>query len=211
MKAKHRLFPNLRLPALVPAPTVMGSSLVLLCFMLYLVSMQSYSGLLLLILGLLFGVYVINLVEAYRSCRALSFHPPANVTCTEGETLKGTWEIGNETTHATGTASVFSPFGEVLRVGPVEPEDTVHVTPELRLSRRGVYPFRRLHVESTFPFGLIRASRRLSVAGEIVVYPAPYPCAAPPAAGFEPMVGGKFKGKNRSSAGDHFQIGRAHV
>jgi uncharacterized protein (DUF58 family) len=42
------------------------------------------------------------------------------------------------------------------------------------------------------------------VAGQITVYPAVYPCPAPPAAGFEPMVGGRFAGRNRAQSGDSF-------
>ena len=45
---------------MIPYPSVMGSLFMLLGFALYVVSMQSVSGLLLLVLGILFGTNVIN-------------------------------------------------------------------------------------------------------------------------------------------------------
>ncbi len=195
---------------MIPFPTIMGSCFMLLGFILYVVSMQSYSGLLLLILGIVFGLYILNTFGAVRSGRALRFIAPSSVVCTEGEALRGTWEIENPSKHLAGHSTLLSPFGPLLRVGSVPPGDSVHLTPDLSLSRRGVYPFGKLQLETTYPFGLMRVQRNLPIEGEIVVHPFVYKCPSPPAAGFEPTVGGKFKGYNRSSSGDSFHGVRPH-
>ncbi len=189
---------------MIPYPSVMGSLFILLGFALYVVSMQSVSGLLLLVLGVLFGAYVINAYQAVQSCRHLRFQPPPVITCTEGEALEGAWKIQNSSTTVIGHATVASHFGELFRVGAILPGNGVHIIPELSLPERGVYPLRSLKVVSTYPFGLIKCERLLRLDGEIVVYPAVYDCEPPLAAGFEPMVGGRFKGRNRSAAGDSF-------
>lgn len=211
-------------------PTKTGLSLIGLSFFLYLVSLQSRSGLLFLILGILAGCFLLNLIEARRATKVLKLTPPASLYCREGETLEGAWQIENSSKRGAGLAELIVPrsltgwlrekvrayrsqrFGEtpplrgvVLRIGAVPPGQEVTLTPELVMPRRGVYPFAGLRLVSSYPFGLVCWERPLPLAGEIVVFPAAYPCPAPTAAGFEPMVGGKYVGKNRSAAGDSFR------
>ena len=54
------------------------------------------------------------------------------------------------------------------------------------------------------PFGLVRVGRRQRLAGDVVVYPAIYETAPPRAAGYDAMVGGKYKGGRRSNSGSQF-------
>ncbi len=185
-------------------PSKFGVSLIALSGMLYLAALQSRSGLLFLILGILFACYVLTFVESRRTAARLSVTPPESSTGVEGEPVKGTWLVRNESEHSVGLATVSSPWGVLFHIGVLAPQQTLHLTPELTFAERGAYNFAHLSLESGYPFGLIRCKRPLQVEGEIVVYPATYVCAPPPAAGFEPMVGGKFSGMNRSASGDRF-------
>jgi uncharacterized protein (DUF58 family) len=99
---------------------------------------------------------------------------------------------------------VRAPWGDFFQIGTVEAGNAVHITPQATFEKRGVYPFSALRLHSAFPFGLIGYQRALDCEGEVVVHPGVYPCAPPPAAGFEPMLGGRFHGKYRGSSGDHF-------
>lgn len=219
----------------------LGVNFALLGFFLYLVSLQSRSGLLFLILGVLGGCFIVNLLEARRAARHLRLVPPDSIWCSEGEPVRGSWEIENLSSRAMGLAEIVLPAkpherldqrllaalggrlpgrlanwleaqtGDgpraqrvLLRIGAVPAGGKAFLTPDLVLPRRGVYAFANLRLISSYPFGLVRWARGLDVTGEILVFPAVYACAAPPAAGFEPMVGGKFTGKNRSASGDSF-------
>lgn len=189
---------------IIPFPTRLGNTLILLSFMLYLASMSSGSGLLLLVLGILFAMYLLNIAGAIRGCSSIRFAPPVSVTCTEGEKLTEVWEVQNRSNFDAGLVKVDAPFGPILKVGIIPGGKSAHVTPNLLLPRRGVYQYRKLKAACSFPFGLVECRRSLPIAGEIVVYPSTYQCDPPAAGGFEPMVGGKFTGGNRSSSGDSF-------
>jgi uncharacterized protein (DUF58 family) len=67
-----------------------------------------------------------------------------------------------------------------------------------------VYPLSTLSVASTWPFGLVCYRRPVAVQGEIVVYPAAYPCEAPQAAGYEPMLGGSHSRGGHARSGMTF-------
>jgi len=172
--------------------------------LLYLASMQTTTGLLFLVLGILFASYALNHFASWRCVRQLDVTAPARMKGREGSSVEGRWVIGNPTSGALGLAEVRSRWGELVRVGLLAPGSRRAVRPKLALARRGVFPYSQLRLCSTFPFGLCRAERRLSLQGEIVVYPAVYPCAPPLASGYEPMLGGRFAGPNRSAMGDRF-------
>jgi uncharacterized protein (DUF58 family) len=187
-----------------PKITRAGWLLILLTFLLYLASMTSRSGLLFLILGIIFGVFVISFVGAIMSCRRIQIIPAISQNCTEGETLQESWTIVNSSSAQAGFVELWGEFGTILRVGCLPKGQTVHLTPELKMARRGAYSHKQLALTSTFPFGLVSYSEGRELDGEIVVYPAPYPCPEPPASGFEPMLGGKYHGMTRASTGDSF-------
>ncbi len=185
-------------------PSKFGLSLGALSAMLYLASIQTQSGLLFLVLGIVGGCYLVNGALAARAASGLVLSPPASMKGMEGQPVKGTWEIGNSSRRQIGFAQVIGAWGDLFRVGALVPGAVLHATPELVFPRRGVYSFSSLQVVSSYPFGLVRCRRRLPVTGEIVVYPAVYNCPPPAAAGFEPMVGGRYTGRNKSSSGENF-------
>lgn len=182
----------------------LGGSFIGLAFMLYLVSLQTQSGLLFLILGILFGCYVINLAAARRTVKHLKLTPPETMRGREGEKINGTWQVENPSRHTLGLTEAASPWGKLFRLGALGPGDQAHLSPELIFPTRGVYPMHSLKLISSYPFGLVRYLKWLKISGEFIVYPRAYNCPPPRAAGFEPMVGGKFSGQNRSSSGDSF-------
>ena len=194
----------------VPFPTLMGSSLFLLGMMLYLASMQGYGGLLLLILGLLFGLYVLNAWLAARSCLRVQVATPGVLAGTEGERLTDAWEVANDSRHEVGHVRLHAPFGDLLHVGLLQPQERTRRRPDWELPARGVYPLQHMQLESTYPFGLMRARRLLHAEGELVVRPRVYDCPAPPAGGFAPMVGGLSHRHTATAAGGLFHGVRPH-
>ncbi len=189
---------------MLPLPTKFGLSVMLMCCGLYMVSMQAKSGLMLLILGLVFACLVMNLFAALRAARALRVQPPPAVRCTEGEAGPDAWLLRNDAALAGGFVEVSLAGRKLLRAGSMAPGEELFVAPENVFQRRGVYSFDRLRVTSSYPFGLVTAGSSLPLPGEMLVRPAVYECPVPPAAGFEPVVGGSFTGKNRAATGGNF-------
>ena len=185
-------------------PSKSGIAIISVSFCLYLVSIQSVSGLLFLILGILFACLVINTFRARHSTMSLKVIPPKSVATTEGEPLNLAWTIENTSTAYIGYIEVESMWGTILRIPRLGPKECRHLTPKLKFNLRGIYRFSGLKFVSTYPFGLIRYRRRVSCMGEIIVYPSVYRCPPPIAAGFEPMLGGRFSGKYRSRTGELF-------
>jgi uncharacterized protein (DUF58 family) len=185
-------------------PTGAGLGMAALGAMLYFASMQASTGLLFLVLGLLFACFVVNAVLCRRRTAGLRVTPPAELSGMEFATLSGTWEVHNDGKHRAGRLEVCSEWGPLLRVGLLGAGESCWRRSTLQLSRRGVYPLRDVRLRSAFPFGLVRSDLRLQAPGELVVHPRPFACEAPPASGFEPMFGGHFTGPFTSPAGHNF-------
>lgn len=184
--------------------TSTGKLFAVAAVLLYLASLTSQSGLLLLPIGILFGCYLVNVFAARRSVRALEIQPPASLQVCEGERPNQPWRITNRSLKAVGLLTFTSPAGELFRLARMEKGEARNLVPELSFQRRGVFPNARVKVSSIYPFGFIRVERTLDLPGEIVVYPALYPTHPPRAAGYDVMVGGKFQGNRRASAGASF-------
>ncbi len=185
-------------------PTKFGTLILAISFCLYLVSMQSFSGLLFLVLGVMFACFVVNFFRARGSTRHIAVAPPGSITCSEGDRIRDAWTVANTGDADIGHLRLFGPWGELMAIGRLAAGEERHVTPELTFERRGVYPFSALRARSTFPYGLLQHRRAMRFAGEVLVFPALFPCTPPVAAGFEPMLGGRFTGKFKSQTGDNF-------
>ncbi len=185
-------------------PTKTGGAFAALTLLFYLGAQRSETSLLFLVVGLLLSCFILNAVAARWSVRALEIELPSKMTATEGDRLDGQWGIANRSLRGAGLATVQAPWGTALRIGPLAPGQLLHKTPELLLPRRGVYEVRDLVLESSYPFGLVKASRKLGLRGEIVVLPRVYGCLPPRAAGFEPLLGGSFTGAHKSRSGGEF-------
>jgi uncharacterized protein (DUF58 family) len=176
----------------------------------YLASLTSQSGLLLLPIGILLACYIVNVSGARRALKNLDIHPPPSVHLPEGERVSQPWRVTNRGSEAFGMIEAESPAGSLFRIAHIGANDTASPVPDLSYARRGVYEHGQIRVTSIFPFGLIKAGRRLEVPGEVVVCPAVYETQPPHAAGYDVMVGGKLKGNRRTTSGSHFAGVRPH-
>ena len=184
--------------------TKTGKAFLTVSVALYLASLTSQSGLLLLLVGILLGCVLVNLAVAWRTLRSIEVQTTPVVHLHEGERLSHPWRMANRGRQPAGFLQVESGKDVVFRLGTLAPRQEVTVLPDLTFSQRGVYALSGFHLSSIYPFGLVKVSRRLTLAGEVVVQPAVYPAPCPRAAGFDTVVGGKFKGRRHSTAGSYF-------
>lgn len=178
--------------------------------LLYAASITSQSGLLLVPAGVILGCLVVNLFSAWRALHRLAVTAPPTAHVVEGQRLTQPWHVRNAGRSAAAFITAQSAAGRLFKLPQLAPGMEINVVPELQFHRRGVFAHDRLGLVSTFPFGLVKVSRRLALAGEVVVHPAVYPVTTPRAAGFDVMVGGKFRGHRQTAAGDHFSGVRPH-
>lgn len=173
-------------------------------------SITSQSGLLLVPAGIILGCFSVNGVRAWRAVQRLVVSAPTTAQVVEGHRLDQPWQIRNSAKSAVALLTVESAAGRLFRLAQLAGGTEANVVPELQFQRRGVFPHDQLRLTTAFPFGLVRAARRCALHGEVVVQPAVYPVATPRAAGFDVMVGGKFRGHRQTGAGDQFSGVRPH-
>lgn len=191
---------------ITPAGWVFFSLVVLL----YGASITSQSGLLLVPAGIVLGCFAVNVVLAPRALRRLEVAAPASAHVVEGQRLGQPWHVRNLGRSPVALVTARSAAGELFKLPQLAPGAETSLVPELQFHRRGVFAHDQLRLATAFPFGLVRVARRLALAGEVVVHPAVYPLSAPRAAGFDVMVGGKFRGHRQTGAGDQFSGVRPH-
>lgn len=185
-------------------PTKCGVIFIVLMGLLYLSSMQSQSGLLFFIIGILFGCFILNIYFATRSLKQIEIEFPFAIKMMENEKSRIGVGVKNLSKSPQGMVEVSSTYGKILRVGVLPGQEQVHLFPEVSFSTRGVYSYSKFKITSFFPFGLISVSKKVRKTGEFIVLPKVYPCLSPPAGGFEPMLGGVFTGKHKSVSGSNF-------
>lgn len=188
----------------MPHVTKTGALIAFACLALYLAAQTSQSGMLLFLIGICVGCLLAGLPAGRRVLRDVEIKVPATVHLSEGQHLMEPWRIINRGRRPAGLLELQSPAGTLLRLAHLPSGQRTSVVPDLAFPRRGVYPLGEVEVLTTWPFGLLTARRPLALAGEVVVCPAVYPAAAPRAAGFDRMVGGKQKGRQQASTGAHF-------
>ncbi len=187
--------------ARVTPPGWLALALVLL---LYGASITSQSGLLLVPAGILLGCAAVNLAAAWRTLRSLEVIAPPSAHVVEGERMTQPWRVRNAGRSPAALVTARSAAGELFRLPQLASGAEMSVLPALQFSRRGVFAHDQVRLATAAPFGLVSVARRLALPGEVVVQPAVYPVAPPRAAGFDVMVGGKFRGHRQTGAGDHF-------
>lgn len=167
-------------------------------------ALTSQSGLLVLLSGLLLGCLVVNEVHSRKVLHQLRLDAPPVCHAEEKNSLADPWVVANLGRRPASLITAVHPEGVLFEVSVLEPGEHRHVVPHFRPPRRGVYHWRDVRLQTTHPFGLFCAHRRMPLEGELVVYPALYPVAAPPAAGYDVMLGGKHRGSRRIASGTHF-------
>lgn len=188
-----------------------GWFFLVVCVLLYLASVTSQSGLLLLLIGLLLGLYPVNALTSWRGIRHLELIPPPLVTTTEGHPLKEPWSLVNQGSHPAGLLTLKQDGQDWFHCALLSAGESTHPIPVGLFERRGIFDLNECLVESTAPFGLVRSRRKMKVQGQVVVVPDLYPAPAPLAAGHDAMVGGKMSGSGKSSGGTQFAGLRPHV
>jgi uncharacterized protein (DUF58 family) len=173
-------------------------------------SITSQSGLLLAPAGIILGCFLVNGVAAWRAVRRLAVSAPATAHVVEGHRLDHPWQVRNARGSEVALVTAESTAGRLFRLTRLAGGTETSVVPELQFHRRGVFPHDQVRLTTAFPFGLVRAARQFALRGEVVVHPAVYPVPPPRAAGFDVMVGGKFRGQRQTSAGDQFSGIRPH-
>ncbi|HBM15832.1 MAG TPA: hypothetical protein DD381_05765 [Lentisphaeria bacterium] len=184
--------------------TKAGLSFLGLLALFYYFSLITEIGLLIIIIGIFIGCYVLNLVSAYRTINKVLIEDFNTLKTTEKYMFTSSLTIANKARTFTGSFSLNSDYGTILRVSSIKPKETRHLTPEIIFNNRGVYPIDSMRIESQFPFSLVKVSRKIKIKGEFLVLPAVYDCNPPKASGFEPMLGGTFSGKHKTPHGNDF-------
>lgn len=157
-----------------------------------------------IIIGMFFALFAVNAWAARRSVKSIRACRFPAIKCTEGARTKIAAELENISGSPAGMVDLVSGFGSVLKAGIIPPMGKLKVTPHIVFGRRGVYRMNSFRVFSSFPFGFVKASGKLDADAEFIVYPEVCRCESPRAAGFEPMTGGKFRGKFKSHTGSDF-------
>jgi uncharacterized protein (DUF58 family) len=175
-----------------------------LLVLFYIASVTSQSGLLLLFIGLIGCCFIVNWSFARRNVRSLRVFPPRLVELVEGESPKDPWRIENISRKHAENIDILHHAGTLFRLPIVKAKDAVTVVPTLVYERRGVFPHAEVTVTCAAPYGLMRASRKLQLEGEIVVLPRIYDTEAPASTGVDQVSGGRFRGNRRVSHGTNF-------
>lgn len=190
--------------------TVVGWLVLAIVALLYGASITSQSVLLLVPAGILLGCFGVNFLSAWRTLRSLEISAPNSAHVVEGQRLDQPWQVRNTSRCDVALISAESAAGSLFKLPQLVAGTATGVIPELVFARRGVFPHDQLRLTTAFPFGLVRVARRLALVGEVVVHPAVYPTPPPRAAGFDVMVGGKFRGRRQTGSGDQFSGVRPH-
>jgi uncharacterized protein (DUF58 family) len=172
--------------------------------LLYLAALSSQSGLLLLMVGILLGAFLVNGVSARQVVRKLDVAVPPVVRVCEGERSSHPWRISYRGRGDAGFIQAWSDAGLLFSLRHLPAECPTTLAPDLVWTKRGVYPHAALRLTCSYPFGLVRAYRRVDLSGEVIVGPAVYLTPTPRAAGYDVMLGGKFKGYRLGTSGASF-------
>ncbi|HJO94850.1 MAG TPA: DUF58 domain-containing protein [Victivallales bacterium] len=182
-----------------------GAAFLGLIVLLYMFSITYQTGLMFIVMGLILGCYAVNYYFAKRSVDSIQLDADKYFRGVEGENLRGIFSIKNlSNVNSCGMFECIVNNEVMFKVQEIEPRNISYFKPDLVISKRGAYKVLYAEVKSSYPFGLINYSKQVDLHTEFLVYPKVYHCVIPLAAGFEPAVGGKFKGAFNSSSGSDF-------
>jgi uncharacterized protein (DUF58 family) len=184
--------------------TPLGKLFLGLMFLFYIASVTSQSGLLLLLIGLLGGCFVVTWSFSTRTVKHLRVTPPEEVYLEEGGTPTQPWRFENLATKHAEIVEVLHEDKILFRIPVVKTGEFVSLVPGIFYKKRGVYPNASITLSCAAPYGLIRATRKLQLPGEVVVFPRVYDVETPASSGSEMISGGRFRGARRVNSGTHF-------
>jgi len=190
--------------------TKLGWLIIFISLVLGLSSISSQSGLLLVPIGVLVGCFLMNIFSARNALANLRLTAPETERAVEGGRPDRGWIAHNTGRYPLTGIEVSADGEELFRIPCVETGSDVHPLPQRVHLRRGIFQHGATVVSTRFPFGLVEVNRALVLAGRTIVHPDVYPVATPEAAGFDVMVGGKYRGQRQSVSGDSFAGVREH-
>lgn len=190
--------------------TRLGWLLIFISFVLFLSSITSQSSLLLVPIGVLIGCFFVNTFAGRRTLKQLRLFAPEIMRAVEGQAADRTWLAENVGRQPIGGITVSTGPEILFQLPHIDGEDAVHPAPDRVFERRGVYEHEATMVSTQFPFGLIQVNQTRRLTGRTIVHPDIYHVPAPRAAGFDVMVGGKFRGQRQAASGDSFSGVREH-
>ena len=184
--------------------TPIGKLFLGLMFLFYVASVTSQSGLLLLLIGLLGGCFIVTWSFSTRTVKYLRVSPPQEVYLVEGGTPVQPWRFENLASKNAEVVEVLHEEKALFRIPVVKTKESVSLVPSIVYKRRGVYPNAQVTLSCAAPYGLIQATRKLQLPGEVIVFPKVYDVESPAAAGIDMISGGRFRGGRRINTGTHF-------
>jgi len=190
--------------------TRLGWLLIFISLIFFLASITSQSGLLLVPIGILVGCFLINIFSSRQALRALELVAPEVIRAVEKQPADKTWLARNRSGQSIGGITVCSGNAELFHIAHIDPHGESHPVPTRTYARRGIYEHEAIVLTTRFPFGLVQVAQTLHLAGRTIVHPDIYHVRSPRAAGFDVMVGGKFRGQRQSASGDSFAGVREH-
>jgi uncharacterized protein (DUF58 family) len=161
-----------------PGPiTLEGAVFILLAFLIGLAATNTGTNLLYLVFSLMMAFMVVSGILSSRTLKRLSIERSLPKHIVAGETVDIRLTIHN-------AKRFFSSYGlqvsDSLRDGTaagycyflrVPHNGQASVTYPCVFRRRGLYPFSRLVITTTYPFGLVRRSVAVAAEREVLVYP----------------------------------------
>ena len=188
----------------------LGMLLLGIAFVLFISSITSQSGLLLVPIGILAGCYLINTLSARRVLAQLELTTPEISRAVEGGRGDRGWIATNHGVGAIGEITVTAGRRNLFVIPRLDGRSEAHPIPDHVYPRRGIYEHGDIIVRTRFPFGLVEVNRPLHLKGRTIVHPAIREMPAPAASGYDVMVGGRFRGQGQTSTGDFFSGVREH-
>ncbi|MCF7790394.1 MAG: DUF58 domain-containing protein [Victivallales bacterium] len=185
-------------------PTKAGLFLMFLLLLFYVFSIMSQTGLMYLFLGIVIGVILTDFIYGIFGARALTFYGLNKLITTEGKPFDTEIKVVNSSRKGVCCVTLKSDLGILCSVDYIKGKNIKHITPKAVFYAMGIYRLDKLSIETLNPFGLFTTYRKLRYQGIIKVYPELYPAASPPASGFEPMLGGHYKGYHSTLFGEDF-------
>lgn len=189
--------------------TTVGNIFLALLALFYAAAITSQSSLLLLLIGLIGGCLLANWFYSRNVLKGLEVQAPRGEFICERSSPQQPWRVSNKGKRDAEQVEIHCAAGRIFRLKVLIGGESTTLLPELVFTRRGVYPNEELRLTTAAPFGLIRSTRRLDQAGEVVVYPRVYEAPLPAVSGLDMMAGGKLTGNRRVTSGAHFAGVRA--
>lgn len=188
----------------------LGVLLIGIAIILFLSSITSQSGLLLVPIGILTGCFLINIFSARRVLANFELTAPETNRAVENGCVERGWVATNHGDTPIGEITVTADARELLVIPRIEGRSRAHPFPEQSFRKRGIFEHGDVVARTRFPFGLVEVNRALRLAGRTIVHPAIREVPPPTASGYDVMVGGRYRGQRQATTGDFFSGVREH-